>query len=780
MNTVTKVAIQKNILKTFQEDLQTYTKKLDTIHNRIELKSYIAHEFKAFIECFIVFGDEISTTSSNANDIYMVNYVLSEGFKIVALLHRDVFLELNKVSISNQENQLTENQIYNHYTSSKTILEKKLVDFNNLIVLDKNATNNTNAVYKKNAQKISLQKNPWDIYKSQYKTIINQLKEIDIQKVLAFETIVTFNNLKQVVIDITTNHNLLVNEMEKIENHIFNNTKDSLDHDRLYTYVDEQLAVKTTIENKHFTFSETVNNQINQLQKLAIPISAKGGLLSVREIELKKITQKWFDYQILPEFMDLVNIETSLISKFNLSLLNLKNSLQYSKEKQEDVKIDTILSTLSHLKEDVKKIKESGKIISQSLINKVNTKLLVTHLIQGKDFLDVTLNSSLHIERNSIIKKIKDVFKERTLYFNSQYKKSLQYEALSNMELSTQCISHRMFQNKNTHYDSLFLNKQFIGDLFLIPRKSQEHKMKQIVAHWNEGFHKSVLITGDRLSGRSTFLDYCAKKFFGKDIVVLQPNSDATIDGRKFNTTNDLKEALLYIKNNNGKSTRPIILIDDLELWRDDKFSFLYNIKALVNFIETTSDETFVMASTTNIMLDHLNNRMNFSDAFSRVININEADEDEIINAILLRHGAAHRDLFSEDLEVISENKIRRLSLKLCKNNAYNFGNTLQSWTFHTSVQDDEKVVFKESFYEFLDFFTAQEIIILKQVLVFKFISEFSIKNVTTTSFDAEFKSALRRLVNVKVLLRDLNGSLYLNPVVVNDVARIVNNKINT
>ena len=105
----------------------------------------------------------------------------------------------------------------------------------------------------------------------------------------------------------------------------------------------------------------------------------------------------------------------------------------------------------------------------------------------------------------------------------------------------------------------------------------------QIVDHWNQGLNKSVLVSGDRLSGRSTFLDYSAKKLFGKDIVTLKPNSDATIDGRKFKTSNDLKEALQYVKNNNIKSTRPIILVDDLELWRDTKHSLLYNIRAFIN-----------------------------------------------------------------------------------------------------------------------------------------------------------------------------------------------------
>ena len=769
-----------NNLDVFDEALMLYIQKLKTVNNRLELKTHIAFDFNTLVKSFITFGDFTIEEGLDSQMIHLVNYVLADDFKTVMLLHRDVFLELNKVSISNNENQLVEKHIIKHFESSKNILEKKIEEFVNLIALEEKKAKEDPKYIKTIARKISLQKNPWDIYKAQYITILSQIKHIDDQKVLAFESIATFDKLKQVVIDLTIGHGELVDKISVSENYILKVAKENTDNDNLISYVDEQLVQQSHNENKHYSFSETVNHHINQLQKIEMPIETVDGSLSIREIDLKKRTQKWFDYQILPEFMDLIGLETNLINKYSISLLNLKNSLQLSKEKQKEINFDTILNTLSYLENDIIEIKSRSEVISKSLQHKVNSELLFTNLIQGKDFLDVPLNSSFNVESNTIIKKIKDNLQKGTSYFNSQYKKSLNYETLSNMELSTQCIAHRMYQDESTHYDSLFLNKQFIGDLFLVPRKSQEEKLKRIVDHWNEGFNKSVLIVGDRLSGRSTFLDYSAKKFFGKDIVVLKPNSDATIDGRKFKTTNNLKEALVYVKNNNIKSTRPVILIDDLELWRDANHSLLYNVRALVNFIETESDEAFVMASATHMMINHLNNRLNFSNAFSHVINVNEADADEIINAILLRHGAAHRDLISEDLEVLSDNKIRTLAHKLSKQNAYNFGNTLQSWTYNTFVQDNEKVLYKHSNYEFLDFFTSQEVIILKQALVFIYISEYGIKNVTSTSFELEFKSALRRLMNVKILIRDINGNLYINPVVVNDITKIINNKINS
>lgn len=775
---ITSDIINNNVSK-FEETLDIYIEKLKDTKDRLALKSFINIGFIKLINCFIELGNDASKNDSESNT-YLVNYVLAEDFKTVLILHRDVFLELNKVSIYKQENRLKDKQVFNHFEQSKSVLENKLADFQVLLTPKKSKETDSKKALKKIKEIISLQKNPWEVYKSQYETIVKQLKNIDTKKVLTFKSIATFNELKDVVTNITNEHEILVDKISKNVNFISEKTTENKDYNLLLSYVDDQLSEQSITENKQYNFSDAVNNYINQLQKIELPIDTVNGFLKIREVDLKKSTQKWFDYEVLPKYMDLIGLETNLINKYNLNLLNLKNSLQHSKDQQENTKFTSILTTLSYLEKDINEVKVKSEIISNSLKELINKELLISNFIAGKPFLEVTLNSSLNAESNSVLKKIKTKFQKGASYFNSQYKKSLQYETLSNIELSTQCIVHRMLQDENAHYDSLFLNKKFIGDLFLVPRRNQENKLKLILDQWKQGFHKSVLISGDRLSGRSTFLDYSANKFFGKNIVTLTPNCDAIIDGRKFKTTNNLKEALDYVKNNNTKSTKPIILIDDLELWRDEKHSLLSNIRALMNFIETASDNAFVMASTTKMMVTHLDNRLKFSNAFSHVINVSEADENEIGNAILLRHGAAHRDIVSEKLELISNSKLRFLALKLSKQNTYNFGNTLQSWTYNTHVQENQTVLYKDSNYEFFDFFTSEEIIILKQALLFTYISEFGIKNVTTTSFDADFKSALRRLMNVKILVRHINGFLFINPVVVNDITKIITHKMNS
>ena len=100
-----------------------------------------------------------------------------------------------------------------------------------------------------------------------------------------------------------------------------------------------------------------------------------------------------------------------------------------------------------------------------------------------------------------------------------------------------------------------------------------------------------------------------------------------------------------------------------------------------------------------------------------------------------------------------------------------------QAWTYYTFVQENEKVLFKEVDYDFPDFFTQQELIILKQSSIFKKVTELELKRILVSRFESDFKSALKRLINTKVLLRNNLGHLYINPVVLSDVNQFINQR---
>ena len=86
----------------------------------------------------------------------------------------------------------------------------------------------------------------------------------------------------------------------------------------------------------------------------------------------------------------------------------------------------------------------------------------------------------------------------------------------------------------------------------------------------------------------------------------------------KFKTTKNLKEALDEVKRSSF-SKRRILLIDDLELWRDEKNTLLNNTRALIDFIESESDNVLVIVTTNPPMSVHLDTRCNFSLYFENI-----------------------------------------------------------------------------------------------------------------------------------------------------------------
>nr|WP_321221909.1 hypothetical protein [uncultured Psychroserpens sp.] len=763
-------------LISFQKCCKFYIESVSNLKDRHALKALILNEFNALVSKFVILGDEIDGDHLASVDAYMIHYELSPQFKDLTILHRDVLLELVKGEIYEAEKQVSNHDLESHFSSSKALVLDALESF--ITALQKaQSQNGEDENFQKKISKITaLQKDPWDIYKSQLQTIQDQFTMLESRNEALLDTVNSFNKLKSVVEDVNKKHDVFQEKIYESINFLAIKAKESETFKEFLVHVEDRLDnQKFSLENNHEMFSEAINNQIVNLKKIEVPIKTQEGLIMIREIDFNKRTTKWFDYQILPGFMDLEALETNLLSLYNINLLNLKNTIQITKSNDSNNHFDNVVTSLSHLQDNVEDVKLKANSIAKKLQDEVNTQLLVSNVFKNMPFIEVPLNSSLTIEGSTILKSVKEKWNKGLSFFNSRYEKSKSYESLSNLEVSTQCIAHRMYRDESQHYDSLFLNKNFIGDLFLVSRQSQEEKLETIVNQWQSGFNKSVLVVGDRLSGRSTFLNYSSKKRFGKHTVILKPNSTATIDGRKFTMTYDLKEALQYVKNNNIESTKPALIIDDIELWRDKEHSLLSNIRSLINFIETESDDVFVMISTTIMMREHLDQRLNFSNAFSHILDVNQADKNEISQAILLRHGAAHRELLDEKLEPITPQKVMQLATKMAKQKHYNFGDTLQSWTYNTFVQDNEKVVYKESYLEFADFFTNSELIILKQALTFKNITEFGLKRVTSNAFDLDFKSAIRRLVNVKILLRDLDGTLFINPVVVNSISRIIN-----
>jgi hypothetical protein len=551
--------------------------------------------------------------------------------------------------------------------------------------------------------------------------------------------------------------------------------KDIKDLNQGILWIDKILEDRHSTGNHQMDFVGQVENKTRSLDNLDIPISTHDGMLLKRKVELNKVTNKWLEYELLPLLLDLWDNEKSLESYLDHNLINLKSGLMVANNNQSIDSIKTQIIFLQNVdatvEESVGKQEEAIKKIEEL----VSGSLIATNIYLEEEFLEVSLQSSFAqytSVKNTLLDRLKHKLNNLFVDIGSKYEEAHLVSNQKKMEASIECISYRMLKEANTSYDSLFRNKIFIGDLFLVARKEEEKVLTQSLKQWKSGFNQSAVVVGTHLSGKTTFMEYVAKKHFGRRVIKLEVRGSISVEGRKFQVNYNLGETLKFIKNNLYQSN-PLIIIDDLEIWRSEAHSLLDNVRAVIKYIESESDNAYVMVSTSKAMQGHLDNRLSFSNSFSTVINLNKATSEEILEAVLLRHGASHKDLITANQQTMTPKQIEGKVKELCRFLNYNMGKVLQAWTYRSTVVDDQFVLFEDKDHTFRDFFTHEEIIVLKFVVLYKHINEIVLKNFLGSRNDI-YMSGLKRLVNTKVLLRDEDGELRLNTVIYHDVIDIL------
>ncbi|MGB5418646.1 ATP-binding protein [Algibacter sp.] len=769
--------------KAFEDKMIDYFTVLKKTTSNSTLLKCIQRDFiltcNSYIKLASQAHDELLQLDINNNEVFLLHYSFAETFKDFAILNRDVLLHLEIAKHKHLDMALNAEAVHNHFLKSQTLLLEVTESFLKTINSEHESIYKSTNNSLKSLNSIKHLKNPWSIYKNQLGAITKQIKGVFDSYYPLGKIVETFNGIKShhynFIEKITSTSEGLKSQIGKTIKLVEANEKNA-DIANLIAFIDDAESLIVTDKELNEVYTQAIEFKIQTLGENSIPIETNGGLLFNRTIDFNKTVKKWFDFEILPLLFELWDYQTNMKSFFKHSLINLKSSLLVSKS---DENLDSLLSQLKMLKNTHQTISANIKII-EGIALKINQKFEsqfnFTSIFSSGPFLEVSIQSSLvqfANEQNTLFGELKDKFNTRFNGVNKKYKKSHLFNNQNKVEATIDCISYRMFKEVNAHYDSLFLNKSFIGDLFLVPREDQELALQNCMEQWQNGFNKSILLTGDRLSGKSTFVEYISKKYFAKHTLHIKPDSTLTYSGRKFTSERDLKAILQNIKKNlHGNKT--LIAIDDLELWRDENHSLLSNVRALLSFIEATSSQVLVIVTSSIQMQEHLDKRLSFSEYFSNKINLNKALFVEIHKAVLLRHGATHKTIIDVSNEPFSQKQIERNVNKLAHNLDYNIGEVLQAWTYGTTVIDINNVIYDEKDFKFYDFFNHTEIIILKYVMLYKYINEYMLKNFLSSSQETQFKSSLKRLINTKILLRDNEGWLYLNMVINKDVKQLL------
>ncbi|MBO0592462.1 ATP-binding protein [Cellulophaga sp. E16_2] len=768
----------ESVLIPLSNKFDSYKNALNNSTSLTALNNLMSFDFLKLCNQYISYAtSENKEVGTDQKEMYLLHYALPESLKDLIILHRDVLVQLQVGKHKNLEQQASDKSLQTLIDESKELLTNALSYFIEDIAKEAKELNLFLATSKNIEDKTKHHLSPWEVYREQFKTLLAQFSHILNTSLKTQKNITTFNEINQHTNSVIE---LIIKESEvllEVSNTAVTKIEAKEDSQDLLSWIENSLTlIAATDLNSKEEFTTNIENKINNLDSYAIPIGTNQGYLLEKKINFNKSVKKWMDYNLLPLLMDLWDGNSNLNHFIKLSLLNLKSSLKLGKENDNLIVYDIQLQSYKKIKKSLLENIETQKAIVSQIQKMLATDFLVSNCYNSDEFLEITIQNSINqytSETNNVVAGFKSVFEQLVAKFNQSYEKVVLEDPQSKIDKASNCISQRMYKEVNADYDTLFLNKKFIGDLFLVSRTAQEDKLKDAIAQWNEGFNKSILVLGNSLSGKSTFIHHSTEVLIHQKTIKLNPNDSVTIEGRKFKTTKNLKEALDEVKRSSFTKKR-ILLIDDLELWRDEKNSLLNNTRALIDFIESESDNVLVIVTTNPSMSIHLDTRCNFSSVFSTHIAINKCTQEEIFKAVIIRHSATHRSVINNRNEPLTESQISANVAKLSKKLDYNIGEVLQAWTYGTTVTEDGSILYKDTYLTFPDFFTKEETIIIKYTLLYNYISEKILKEFTGNLYETNLKSSLKRLINTKVILRDEVGLLSINPVLNHDIYQIL------
>jgi hypothetical protein len=301
--------------------------------------------------------------------------------------------------------------------------------------------------------------------------------------------------------------------------------------------------------------------------------------------------------------------------------------------------------------------------------------------------------------------------------------------------------------------------------------------MGNIVRQWNNGFRGSVALTGQRFSGKTLFGEMLATRFFPENTIRLMPRETVHVHGRKLTAAYDLREALEFVRKYT-LNVRPLIWLDDLELWWDTSIPLYQNIRALTKFIDSYAHNIFFVVSMSNSLKAHLQLFTGIDHIFQAELSMDYMTASEVRQAILIRHGATHQKLVDNAGQELTPEQFNKITQQIHRSARGNIGDALMRWAGTTHRLDEDQVF--NSFaarYSLPDFLDADSAMLLASVMIQKRTNEYRLRKLFGPAFSEKYRGALQRLINVGILRRQLDGWLEINELAASDVGYLLERK---
>ncbi len=730
------------------------------------------------------------STADNKKNLsnYFVCFDWVEAAKSFKLLLRDVLIQHQKSDLLFRLGNVEEAQLIAQKKSSLVVIDKAISFLSKYYSQGVKKLISDESKISDHVLQYDLQNNPWPIYHGQIKLIEKQVEEILSSNNRLNKVAIIFQEIEESIANTPRvcekEFNQFMEKAKMASSYVENNIDEK---PRAVASFLEDLDGEIKLQDHLNVFNESLRERLEKIgDALTFPVGSREGIVLQNEIDFKGKIKDWLDTEILPLMYELWEYTENLEGNLKMALINVQNRASILSKGDKESKViqgerevatQPLENYILRAKDWISKIDLLSNQMDVRMAKDFNFK----NVYKNPDkFLPISIQSTignLDLGQNEVVTFLSTQY-QRGKNFISRIKKDVEREEkLSFSEKVVRAINSQETKVEYGQYASIFLTKGYIGESFWIGREKHLAHFEESLAAWKNGFRGNTLVTGRRLSGKSLFGEKIANQHFPKNTIRVTPNSLIRVKGRKFITTYELAPALEFIRQHSD-DTQSLVWIDDLELWASQEILLGKNTRALIDFIDNTPKHLFFMVAMSNWLKVHLNTVYKLNSAFQAEINLDKMNQKEIAKAILIRHGATHKTLVDKEGDEISAQAFQKRISKINKQAKSNIGDALNLWISSVEDVEEDKIGLKPlQNYSLPDFLTPDSAVLLSTMMLQKVTSDYRLRRIFGSPFDKNYRKNLQRLLKLKIVIRNLDGSLVINEVIANELEQLLERK---
>lgn len=743
--------------------------------------------------CFEYLKNRKADNDPEVLPAYIVNFLWAPQLKAFLILWRDILFQKQKGIILKEDGATAHQVLAQLNRESKTAIMTAADELKQAIAKEVQTIRSGRPGPKRQISRWKKQQNPWPTYQKQLAELPKQCQYLQTQYQELQEVVKGFQAIREHISQVGAARRTEFAEVQRKATEtiqfIQESVKESEDPKlgRVAAYL-EDLQEQINVAPDLHRFPEQLDQYTKTLnEKIQVPVETQDGVVRFKEINFQRNVKQWLESEVLPIYYETTELTESLFNGMKMSLVNIRNRvLLWSAELKEgrtsNLSSESICQPLNTF---LKKAEDSEQSLIQ-LLDLIQSRLASEFRISAiyysptDTFLPVPIQSALNqlrLNQNQLLTIVQNWLNSKIGLIRNYRKTMEQEEALSVSEKIVRFVQDAQGDASNSHYTSIFLTKGFIGESFWVGRESELHHMQNLIENWHSGFRGAVVITGQRFSGKSLFGELVGSRYFTDEVIRLCPASSLRVGGRRINVGYELEGALEFIRKHT-LNARPLVWLDDFELWQDPSVPISRNLRVLRKYIDNYSGRIFFLVSMSNWLNHHLKKFHEMDRLFQAEINVDRMPLQEIEEAILIRHGATHKALVDAKGKEIQPKQFRNMTSKVYRGAEGNIGEALNRWSASIYRMDEERVYQHHIGGPHLpDFLNPESALLLSAIMMSKRTNEYRLRKLFGPAFSEKYSGGLQRLLSVGLLTRHLDGWLEVNEVAANELGKQLDRK---